>query len=81
MTMGRRRAMTVQMMPTNCTFNGKRNILTEEEFNALKVRVKGNGWWLLWALGRGFRLACCCSPLSYLASPTAVWRQHGLGRA
>jgi hypothetical protein len=38
MTRGRRRAMTVQMMPTNCTFNGKRNILTEEEFKALEVR-------------------------------------------
>lgn len=38
MTRGRRRAMTVQMMPTNCTFNGKRNILTEDEFNALEVR-------------------------------------------
>lgn len=37
MTLKRRRAMTVQMMPINSTFNGKRNILTDEEFQALKI--------------------------------------------
>lgn len=37
MTLRRRRAMTVQMMPTGATFNGKRNVLTEAEFAALKV--------------------------------------------
>ena len=25
------------MMPTNCHFNGKRNVLTDEEFAALRV--------------------------------------------
>lgn len=38
MTMRPRRAMTVQMMPVGSRFNGKRNILTKEEFDALKVR-------------------------------------------
>eukprot|EP00045_Choanoeca_perplexa_P001654 m.21075 g.21075 ORF g.21075 m.21075 type:complete len:134 (-) comp11094_c0_seq2:73-474(-) len=37
MTAHPRRAMTIQMMPTHCTFNGKQNILTNEEFQSLKI--------------------------------------------
>eukprot|EP01006_Ploeotia_vitrea_P047510 TRINITY_DN67134_c4_g2_i1.p1 TRINITY_DN67134_c4_g2~~TRINITY_DN67134_c4_g2_i1.p1 ORF type:complete len:311 (+),score=26.31 TRINITY_DN67134_c4_g2_i1:71-1003(+) len=37
MTPNRRRAMTVQMMPTGCVFNGKQNVLTPEEFGSLKL--------------------------------------------
>ncbi|EGD82307.1 hypothetical protein PTSG_02975 [Salpingoeca rosetta] len=37
MTSSPRRAMTIQLMPFGCTFNGRRSFLTEEEFKALKV--------------------------------------------
>ncbi len=37
MTSKRRRAMTIQMMPIGSTFNGKMNVLTTEEFKALKI--------------------------------------------
>jgi phytanoyl-CoA hydroxylase len=33
----RRRAMTYQMYPDGCTFNGKKNILTQERFDVLRV--------------------------------------------
>jgi len=37
MTPGSRRAMTCGYMPDGSTFNGKRNILSEEQFNALQI--------------------------------------------
>lgn len=37
MTAARRRAMTIQMMPGGCRFNGKRNVLTDTEYAALRV--------------------------------------------
>eukprot|EP00043_Microstomoeca_roanoka_P015657 m.156972 g.156972 ORF g.156972 m.156972 type:complete len:313 (+) comp16303_c2_seq1:400-1338(+) len=37
MTKKCRRAMTFQLMPTGATFNGKRNIFSEDEFAAMKI--------------------------------------------
>ena len=37
MTFAHRRAMTCGFMPDGCTFNGKRNILPEDYFNALEI--------------------------------------------
>jgi ectoine hydroxylase-related dioxygenase (phytanoyl-CoA dioxygenase family) len=37
MTPGQRRAMTCAYMPDGSTFNGQRNILTEEQIAKLKV--------------------------------------------
>jgi len=39
MTSGRRRAMTFQMFPDGCIFNGKQNILTTEQVSKMQVGV------------------------------------------
>ena len=37
MTPGWRRAMTCGFMPDGCTFNGKQNILTDEQFASYQI--------------------------------------------